>query len=97
MKWKQIPPQSHEGKLLGYKIFFNFIDSPDYDYRGGTLNGEHVCDGSSIDECEIQNLALFINFSIQVAGFTEIGLGPLSPPIYVQTSSFGRLYSSFGF
>jgi len=90
IKWTKIALPDREGVILGYKIKFDYMDFEGFDYRFGNLTGIHDCIGEEVEECEISELSLFTNYTVQVAGYTSAGDGPWSSIFYVKTSPFGR-------
>ena len=71
------------------------MDFKGFDYRFGNLSGIQDCFGEEIEECEVDDLSLFTNYTVQVAAYTSAGNGPWSPIIHVKTGFFGIYLLSF--
>ena len=89
VEWLPVPLESRQGIIIGYAIKYDYIEFDGYEYRGGNLSGICECPGDfNLAECEVTNLALYTNYSVQVAGMTVAGIGVWSPPIIVTTGIF---------
>ncbi|XP_057292100.1 uncharacterized protein LOC130614680 isoform X2 [Hydractinia symbiolongicarpus] len=87
VSWLPIHPSDHEGVLLGYYIKFD-VEESFTDTRGNKLHGHLLCVGKEKTSCIIAGLSLHTPYVIQVAGYTSIGLGPLSAKINATTGEF---------
>ena len=77
VNWSPIPPGSVNGKLLGYKVYYK---------KAWTSDVIKVLSASSTStEFSIGNLQILTEYHIEVAGFTRIGVGVKSRPVYAQT------------
>lgn len=88
VSWSAIPPIYHEGVLLGYNISYEFINITNFDHRNGTLRGYVFTTQPWQLWYDIQSLELFTNYTVQVAGYTNAGVGPVVT-VYGQTLFFG--------
>ena len=77
VKWSPIPLGSVNGKLLGYKIYYKIAWTSDII--------EVFSVSSSNRELSIGNLKFLTEYHIEVAGFTRIGVGVKSRPVYAKT------------
>ena len=77
VKWSPIPLRSVNGKLLGYKIY----------YKIAWINDviKVLSASSTSTEFFIGNLQLLTEYHVEVAGFTRIGVGVKSRPVYSKT------------
>ena len=75
--WSPIPLGSVNGKLLGYKIYYKIAWTSDII--------EVFSVSSSTRELSIGNLKFLTGYHIEVAGFTRIGVGVKSRPVYAKT------------
>ena len=85
VKWLPIPEDHHKGILLGYKIYYQ-----EYDLSGPLWPMHSINTDGVVDSWELQGLNLTSNYSIQVAGYTSIGVGNISDVIFGISGMYGE-------
>ncbi|XP_048522895.1 protein sidekick [Dendroctonus ponderosae] len=85
LKWK--PPQQHmqNGELLGYKIFYLVINSPQELEDGKKWEEEIEIVAPSSTSHSLVFLDKYTEYRIQILAFNPAGDGPRSQPILVKT------------
>ncbi|XP_076265168.1 sidekick cell adhesion molecule isoform X3 [Rhynchophorus ferrugineus] len=85
LKWK--PPQHHmqNGELLGYKIFYLVINSPQQLEEGKKWEEEIEVVPASTTSHSLVFLDKYTEYKIQILAFNPAGDGPRSQPIRVKT------------
>lgn len=85
ISWQPPPQQYTNGLLQGYKVNYEYITD-----IFGTENDE--IDSRKTTELTIvlTGLRKYTNYSLQVQGYTRIGDGVYSSPIYCQTEEDGK-------
>ena len=86
VSWLPIPEEHHKGILLGYKIYYQ-----EYDISGPLFPMLIVNDTGLETEYELVGLNFTSNYSIQVGGFTSIGVGNISEPIFGMSGMYGKI------
>lgn len=83
--WKEPPPDTQNGELQGYKIFYvkNQDDLTEDDATETTVD-------SAARELTLGELEIWTEYKIWVLAFTSVGDGPKSSPIIVSTAEDGR-------
>lgn len=90
VSWTPLHLKYREGVLLGYNISYEFVNSSLFEHRNGSLIGYWLCYGAETSFCDVQGLELHTNYSLSVAAFTHVGLGPWAQEIVQATSFFGQ-------
>ncbi|XP_060530016.1 protein sidekick isoform X3 [Cylas formicarius] len=85
LRWK--PPQHHmqNGELLGYKIFYLVLNSPQELEAGKKLEEEIEVVAASTTSHSLVFLDKYTEYRIQILAFNPAGDGPRSSPIIVKT------------
>ena len=85
LNWTTIPPEYHQGTLLGYRIYYRPAD---------TSRKEQMIEESDpgILHSNLTNLFLWWWYEIRIAGYTKIGSG-VSLNVSVQTDEDRKLQS----
>ncbi|XP_050310715.1 protein sidekick isoform X2 [Anthonomus grandis grandis] len=85
LRWK--PPQhhTHNGELLGYKIFYTVINSPQELEPGKKWEEEIEVVAASTTAHSLVFLDKYTEYKIQILAFNPAGDGPRSQPIKVKT------------
>ena len=86
VSWSPVPEEHHKGILLGYRIYYQ-----EYDWTG-PLWPMRINNTGLVESLELMNLNLSSNYSIQVAGYTSIGVGNLSDVIFGMSGEYGMCY-----
>ena len=86
VQWLPIPEEHHKGILLGYRIYYQ-----EYDLSGPLWPMQVVNDTGLLHSWELVGLNLTSNYSIQVGGFTSIGMGNISDVVYGMSGMYGKL------
>ena len=81
ISWERIPPPSHNGKLLGYRIRYRRRGSQLYTEKNVTSNSTEVV---------ISRLDFRTSYEIKVNGFNEVGHGPPGNLIILETLQKGE-------
>ncbi|XP_011308943.1 protein sidekick isoform X2 [Fopius arisanus] len=77
VRWGEIPVVHQNGQIEGYKVFYGASGSP-YQYKNIPRNTTFTT--------TLTELRKFVQYHIQVLGYTRLGDGALSgPPVRVQT------------
>ena len=94
--WKEIPPPSQNGIIIGYSILYqetsvvaNSSDGGVYFYNIST-NLKLVPPPESL---EITNLELKTNYTVKIAGITSKGIGVYSGPFDAETGDYSEFFS----
>lgn len=84
VSWEPVPEEKRDGKIIIYevKVMKNVNGSWEIQTRSFTPNRTAV----------IQNLTMFVTYSVQVRAGTRIGLGNYSDPIYLMTLETGTAF-----
>ena len=83
--WKPPPEQHQNGQLVGYRVRYAEADSAVEVQEAQMLVIE-----ASRTSCEISDLKKWTQYKVWVAAYTQIGDGPYSDVIIVQTDEDGR-------
>ena len=81
ISWELIPPRSHNGKLLGYRIRYRRLGSQLHTEKNVTSNSTKVV---------ISRLDFRTSYEIKVNGFNEVGHGPPGNLIILETLQKGE-------
>lgn len=79
--WKAPLPELRHGDIQGYNIGYSSSNGPT-SYNFTSISGD-IEEG--IGEIILSNLEKFTKYNIIVQAFNEVGPGPLSEPVIVQT------------
>ena len=82
VSWKSLPPSRHKEQLLGYRVKYKRIGSQLYKEQNVTNN---------FTETVLTRLAKQTEYEIKVNGFNEIGDGPSTKILVVETVTSGML------
>ena len=85
VEWLPIPEEFHKGILLGYKIYYQ-----EYDIFGPLWPMQVINDTGMIQSWELVGLNLTSNYSIQVGGFTSIGVGNISDVVFGMSGMYSK-------
>ncbi|CAH3022247.1 unnamed protein product, partial [Porites evermanni] len=88
ISWELIPPRSHNGKLLGYRIRYRRLGSQLHTEKNVTSNSTKVV---------ISRLDFRTSYEIKVNGFNEVGHGPPGNLIILETLQKGRMVVDINF
>ena len=83
--WNPPPIESQHGTLRGYKIRYAAVDE-DTDVD----NAPQIVTDAETHRVDIRDLRIWTQYKIWVAPFTQVGDGPFSDVIIVQTDEDGR-------
>ncbi|XP_014666255.1 PREDICTED: protein sidekick-like [Priapulus caudatus] len=72
--WQDVPKAQQNGIILGYKVMY-----------GGSDVAFTLLDVNDTRTVMLTGLRSFVNYSVQVLGYTRMGDGVLSDPVYNQT------------
>lgn len=91
VSWDPPPSEAQHGTLRGYKVrYAEADDDTDVDDAAETIAG------SDDDHVDIRDLLIWTQYKIWVAPFTQVGDGPFSDLIIVQTDEDGRFSHDCG-
>jgi hypothetical protein len=83
--WKPPPPDKQNGVITGYRLFY--VENED---GAGEPDATVVTVGADGRSRVLGALATWTEYKIWVLAFTNVGDGPRSAPIIVQTDEDGR-------
>lgn len=81
--WHEVPAGFVHGILRGYRVFYSKTK-----HHRATVT--HAVVPPNQRYVHLTGLSKFTNYTIQVAAFTRIGYGALSPDVIVSTDEDGR-------
>ena len=85
VEWEPIPPQTANGRLLGYRVYYRYFEYryPSYYWQENTVNTS----SPHVHMLVLRNLKQARPYVIAVAAFTSKGPGPRSSFAYVLTGT----------
>ena len=81
VQWDPLPQQYANGRLLGYRVYFN--EYPYYSYLAKAVNTS----SANVYMVILRDLKAAQRYRIRVAAFTSKGVGPLSYYLYITTGN----------
>lgn len=86
ISWDRIADQNTNGILLGYIIIYKLL---------GSSSDTNLSVGATVTRLSIDQLRLFSDYEISVAGRTAMGAGNFSRPLILKTGEGGVSCSTF--
>lgn len=88
VKWGDVPKEHQNGLIEGFKVYYGAANLRSFQHK---LIASNTTFTTTLTE-----LRKFVNYHIQVLGFTRLGDGVLStPPVRVQTFEDGKLITKY--
>ena len=81
--WQLIPDDHVNGILLGYRVLYKKKNSPMDAFQNITVNTTYL-------DAEITSLEVYTEYELRIAGFTIIGDGNVSEPVFCFTDESGN-------
>lgn len=88
--WREVPTGFVHGILRGYRVFYSATQHL-------RANARHAVVPANKRYVHLMGLKKFTNYTIQVAAFTRIGYGALSPEVIVSTDEDGMDSLNFNY
>ena len=81
--WQPIPNDHVNGILLGYRVLYKKKNSPMDAFQNITVNSTYL-------DAEITSLEVYTEYELRIVGFTIIGDGNVSEPVFCFTDESGN-------
>lgn len=83
--WKPPPEDKQNGLLLGYKVHYTMAES-----GAGPEEAKIETVPASEHSLLVTNLDTWTQYKVWVAAYTQVGTGPFSDVVFIQTDEYGR-------
>ena len=81
--WQPIPNDHVNGILLGYRVLYKRKNSLMDAFQNVTVNSTHL-------DAEITSLEFYTEYELRIVGFTKVGDGNVSEPVFCFTDESGN-------